>query len=251
MRPLRLALFGLVLFAAPALAQTNGPSLGAKAVENAKALQAHATEVAAAGKRMDLTRAPARDHFQKIIDLKGLAALPAPAASDMPWMIEVLQAVTITNRSVLFFAADPAKFSAPDTQATLLKNVRQYEDELAALSVFQIKLMPRLMVAADAFMATLSAEERASKVRQEGFAKMRRGYIEAIQGALGFAADPQTKGSNVQAITTAVSESLTVWTKIATPDDRKTLSYIVAALREKPVDGKTNGNLAALTSALN
>jgi hypothetical protein len=250
MRLLSAALVGLALFATPAVALTNGPQLAAQAAEGLQALQRHAAEVAAAGKRMDLTTAPARDYLGRIIDAKGLAGLPAPSASDLPWMIELLQSVSAVNRTLLFFGADPKQVNFSSPPQVLIQNAKQYQDQLTSTFVFQMRLFPRIIVGVDAFAATLTPVERNSKVRQDGLAKMQRGSVESIQGALGFAADPQTSAENVRLITTAVSDTVAVWNKFATADDRRLFAHIISAIRTKPIDGKTDGNLAALSSAL-
>jgi hypothetical protein len=100
-------------------------------------------------------------------------------------------------------------------------------------------------------MTTLPVADRNSKVRQDGLAKMRRGAVESIQGALGFAADTGTKGENVRIITTAVAETVNVWIKFTTAEDRELFARFVSAIRAKPLDGKSDGNLAAIGAVLN
>src|SRR5262245_21253349 len=109
MRRLSAALFGLLLVTAPAVALTTGPQLAAQAMEAAAELHVQAAEAAAAGKRMDLTTTAARDNLNRALDAKSLAALPAPSAKDIPWMLDLLQSANTVNLTLLFFGADASK----------------------------------------------------------------------------------------------------------------------------------------------
>src|SRR4051794_14838238 len=96
------AFLGLMLLAAPAGA-TDGKQAAAQATEAAKGLQQYATEAAAAGQRMDLGKGAGAGYLRRVFDQASFANLPAPAASDMPWLLDWFGAVRTANYTILYF----------------------------------------------------------------------------------------------------------------------------------------------------
>lgn len=248
MRRICSAIVGLMLLAAPAAA-SDGRHVATAAAEAARALQQQAIQIAAAGKRLDMTTALASDNFSRIFDTKRLDELPPISAGDMAWMVDWLVAVRTANLTLLYFGADPKQPMRID-QAALARNVNQYEDEIARMMVFSQKLFPRLLATAQAFMEALPEKERNSKVRLDGFAKMMSGYLESVEGALGFAAADGTKTANARAIAEALRESAPIWIEIATPDVRKRFAGFVTAARGKTADAETATHLRAIEDVL-
>jgi hypothetical protein len=107
MRRICSAIVGLMLLAAPAAAR-DGRQVATAAAEAARALQQQAIQAAAAGKRLDMTTAPASDNFSRIFDTKSFDGLPPINAGDLPWMIDWLVAVRNANFTLLYFGADPS-----------------------------------------------------------------------------------------------------------------------------------------------
>jgi len=248
MRRICSAIVGLMLLAAPAVASDVRQAATA-ASEAARALQQQAVQIAASGGRLDMTAAPASENLRRILDTRSFDELPDISAADMAWLIDWLVAVRTANYTLLYFGADPKQPTRLDP-AALARNVKQYEDELARMMVFSQKLIPRALATAREFMETLPEKERNSKVRLDGFAQMMTGYMESVEGALGFAAADETKAANVRLIAAALRDSAPIWIELATPDLRKRFAGIVTAARGKTRDKDASEHLRAIDAAL-
>jgi hypothetical protein len=248
MRRICSAIVGLTLLAAPAAA-SDGRQTASAAAEAARALQQQAAQIAASGGRLDMTVAPASDNLRRILDVTSFDKLPPISAADMAWIIDWLVAVRTTNFTLLYFGADPRQPMRLSPEK-LERNVNQYEDEIARVMVFSQKLFPRALATAQAFFETLPEKDRNSKVRLDGFARMMSGYLESVEGALGFAAPNGTKAANVRAIAAALHDSAPVWTEIAQPDLRKRFAGLVTVARGKTADKETVVHLRAIEAAL-
>ena len=248
MRRICSAIVGLMLLAAPAVAGDVRQAATA-ASEAARALQQQAVQIAASGGRLDMTAAPASENLRRILDTRSFDELPDISAADMAWLIDWLVAVRTANYTLLYFGADPKQPTRLDP-AALARNVSQYEDELARMMVFSQKLIPRALATAREFMETLPEKERNSKVRLDGFAQMMTGYMESVEGALGFAAADETKAANVRLIAAALRDSAPIWIELATPDLRQRFAGIVTAARGKTRDKNASEHLRAIEAAL-
>ena len=248
MRRICSAIVGLMLLVAPAVA-SEGRQAATAAAEAARALQQQALQTAASGGRIDMTAAPASENLRRILDAQSFDELPDISAADMAWLIDWLIAVRTTNYTLLYFGADPKQPTRLD-QAALARNVNQYEDELARVMAFSQKLFPRVLATAQEFMETLPEKERNSKVRLDGLTQMMTGYMESVEGALGFVAADDTKAANVRLIAAALRDSAPIWIELATPDLRKRFAGIVTAARGKTRDKDTSKYLRAIDAAL-
>lgn len=248
MRPMFSALAGLLLLAAPAWA-SDGKQAAVSATQAARALQQHAADTAAAGARIDYTRAPAADYFQRVFDLKAFAELTAVSAADMPWLLDWFGAVRMTNSTLLYFGADPRR-PAELTPEKMEQNLSQYEDQFAAATAFSLRMFPRVMKTAQAFFDSLSDEDRKSPVRQDGFLKMRQGYVESVEGSLIFLAAGGSKPANVRMITATLRETASAWAALVARADRPRLAHLIATARDKAGDEQAADNLRAVQLAL-
>jgi hypothetical protein len=249
MRRICSAIVGLLLLAAPAAAASDGRQAATAAAEAARALQQQAVRIAASGGRLDMTAGPAAENLRRVLDTKSFDELPPLSAADMPWIIDWLVAVRTTYFTIFYFGADPQqpmKLSAEQPE----RNVNQYEDEIARLVVFSQKLFPRVLATGQAFFETLPEKERNSKVRLEGFAKMITGYLESVEGALGFAAADGTKPANVRIIAAALRENAPVWIEMAGPDIRKRFAGFLKIARSKAGEAETADHFRAIEAAL-
>jgi len=238
------ALIGLALFAAPAAAN-DGKQAAAQAVEAAQGLQRYAAEVAAAGGRMDFGKGPGAEYMQRVFDQSSFASLPAPATSDLPTLIDWFGAVCNANYTILYFGADPKQLTTL-SQERIARNVAEYEDQFTTATVFVHKMFPRLLSTTLDFVNALPEQDRTAKVRQDGLAKMRAGYVETVEGSLGFIAAGTAKAQNIRAISTALRDNADLWAKLATPQDRGRLAKLIAAARDKAPDDQSSANLRAM-----
>src|SRR4051794_16516386 len=133
MRQIFAAILGLMLVSAPAAA-SDGKEASARALKAAQALKQHAMQIASAGKRLDLTVAPASEHFRRVFDAKSFAQLPPVAAGDIEWITDWMGAVSTANHAMYDFGADP-KRPLPDL-AAVARNVSEFEDQMTAAMIF-------------------------------------------------------------------------------------------------------------------
>ncbi|MBV8837158.1 MAG: hypothetical protein JO000_11520 [Alphaproteobacteria bacterium] len=242
------ALFGLTLLAAPAAAG-DGREAATRAALAARHLQQYAAETAAAGGRLDFGRSPAADYFQRVFDQTRFAALPAPAAEDLPWLMDWFSAVRDANNAILYFGADPKQLTTL-SQEQIAHNITAYEDQFTTATVFVHKMFPRVLTTAVDFINTLPAKDPSAKVRKDGLARMRAGYVEAVEGSLTFVATGNAKAQNIRAITSALRDNAGVWSKLATPADRGRLAKLIAMARDKAPDEQSSGDLRAVPGTL-
>jgi hypothetical protein len=247
MRRICLAITGLMLLVAP-VAASDGKQAAATALEAAQALQKHARQVAAAGKRLDPTVAPASEHLRRIFDAKAFAALPPVAASDVAWIIDWLDAARTANHTLIDFGADP-KGPAQLEPAALARNLLEFEDQLAVAITFQQRLFPRALETLHDFLESLPEAQR-TPVRLQGLAKMVDGYLESVKGALCFAADSNTKPANARMIVAAAHEAAEIWIELTEEDTRKQFIALVAAAQQLTKDKEIAQHFRAIQAAL-
>jgi hypothetical protein len=247
MRRICLAILGIMLLAAPAAA-SDGKQAAARAVAAAEALQKQAAQAVAAGKRLDLTIAPASEHLRRIFDTTSFAELPPAAASDMPWIIDWIGAVTTTNHTLYEFGAAPTGTQQPDL-AALARNVHEFEDQIAIAVTFQQRLFPRVLETANDFLESLSDAER-TPVRLQGLVKMVGGYLDSVKGALCIAADSNIKPANARMIVAAAHESTEIWIELIDEDARKQFIALVTAAQQQTKDKETATHFRAIQAAL-
>jgi hypothetical protein len=248
MRRIVAALVGVMLLALPAAA-SDGRQVATTASEAARALQQQAADAAAAGRRLDMHAASAAENLRRIIDAKSFDDLPPVAAADMPWLLDWLGAVRNIHFTLLYFGADP-RTPTQLTPAQMERNVKDYEDEVVRVMAFSQKFFARVVTTADAFFETLPEKERTNKVRLEGFAKMRRGYMESVEGSLMFLSSDGTRAANVRLLAAALHESAPAWIAAATPELRTRFAGLAAAARARTADKETAGSLRAIEAAL-
>ena len=96
----------LVLFAlaTPALAQ-DGARDAAAAGEAAQAFRVYVEGVTKQGGRPDLTRPEVAALLGRVFDLGALNALPPAQASDVPWLIDWIEAANAANKLLLLHGA--------------------------------------------------------------------------------------------------------------------------------------------------
>jgi hypothetical protein len=245
MRRIAIALGLVVLFASAAIAQ-EGQKLSAGAVQAAKEFTAYLDKTAAAKAKPNLTAPPAAPLFGRIFDTKALASLPAPTAKDLSWSSEWLGASASSYMALLNFGTNP---QAPNYQQALEENVLAYEDEISNAMNFMLRLMPRVVVSARAFMQTLSEAERNQPTRQKGVKSVRDGYMQTISGATTFIAGGP-KLPNAKLVARALSDTVAEWRELASADERKALVDVIGQARQSLKDAETDVVLGALASAL-
>jgi hypothetical protein len=246
MRRTAIALGLVVLFIVSAAAAQEGQKLSTGAAQAAKEFTAYLDKTAAAKARPSLTAPPAAALFGRIFDTKALTSLPAPTAKDLPWQSEWLGAGANSYMALLNFGTHP---QAPNYQQAVEENIVAFEDEISSAMNFMLRLMPRVVVSARAFMQTLSEAERNQPSRQQGAKSVRDGYMQTVSGAASFVAGGP-KAPNARLVARALSDTVAQWRDLASPDERKQLAGIVNQARQSVKDAESETILGALSAAL-
>lgn len=245
MRLTAIALVCLVLFVPSAIAQ-EGPKLSAGAVQASKEFTSYLDKTAAAKAKPNLAAPPAAPLFAKIFDTKALASLQAPTAKDLSWQSDWLGACASSYMGLLNFGTNP---QAQNYQEIVEENVLRHEDEISNAMNFMLRLMPRVVVSARAFMQSLSEAERNQPTRQQGVKSIRDGYMQTVSGATSFLAGGP-KMPNARLVARALSDTVAEWRELASPDERKQLADVINQARQTLKDAEAEVILVTLSSAL-
>lgn len=247
--PLFRALLLLFALVSPALAQnppSDGPNLAAGAKDAANQLQTYLDDVSKAGGRPDFSKPPASDLFNRIFDLKQLAALPPPDPKDVPRLLTWLAASSQSLKSIIYFGITPP--AGPDNQAAAERNMEEFEDQIAVVTEFMVRLTARQAMSLYLFMAQLPPEQR-TPIRQQGFNTARVGADELLDGALITLASG-LKPDNARRISAAMNDTRDVWVGDVLPKDRPQILDQIAKAQKAVKDDEARKNLAALGAAL-
>jgi hypothetical protein len=242
--PILRSLLFLLALLSPALGQ-DGPqgALGAK--DAVQALQLHLDDVAKAGNRPDYTKRPASDLFRRVFDLEQLTAFPPPTAADVSWLIQWFTAASQANKLIIYFGTKPGP--DPD-EMTVLRNLKEYENQYAAAMNFMIRLAAREATALSLFTDQLTPEQR-TPVREAGLLKARSGAAELLASAIGLVAQGIAP-DNARLMSAAMKDTRDLWAAYILPDDRKQLiSYLTKAIGIVG-DDEVKANLVAVADTL-
>jgi len=240
------ALLLFVALQSPALAQTDGAGLAARATTAADQLQLYLDGVAKTGGRPDFAKPPAGELFAQIFDVAQLQAQPAPQADDIPWLLDWVAAASKAGKAIMFFGIKPPVDPA---SAALVRNVLDYQDQQAVQSDFLIRLAARESVAMLAFMAQLPPEQR-TPIREAGLKKARAGFAGLISSALGCMGDDNFKRTNVRRISAAMRDTGDIWVGALLPDDRAKIMRELRWAQLAVKDDEAQENLALFGAAL-
>src|SRR5262249_2984040 len=148
-----------------ALAQ-DGPGIVAGVKDVANQLQLYLDYIAKTGGRPDFSTPPVSDLFARIFDLRELAALPPPKASDLPWLMDWAIPQMGAFKPFLYCGIPPPADPIAD-QAAIKRNATDYEDQEAVAMSFIIRISARATQAMFLFMDQLTLAQR-TPIRLEG-----------------------------------------------------------------------------------
>src|SRR5579871_745473 len=235
----------LLALATPALAQ-NGANNAAAAREAAQTFKVYIDGVAQKGERPDLTRPEVAALLTRVFDLDALNALPPAHGSDVPWLLDWMQAANAVNKLITRYGSKPGR--EPDLAAIQL-NMIEYEDQYAAALNFLIRGQAREAVSIGKFMAALKPEDR-TRIREEGFERARRGMAEFVAASICSAVTSNGRPDNARLVAAAVRDTREVWANFLLPQDRSRVVEQVAAYSKQVGDETARTDLAAFTAAL-
>jgi hypothetical protein len=202
--------------------------------------------VAKKGERPDPTRPEVAALLGRVFDLDALNALPPTQGSDIPWLLDWMEAANAANKLLLFYGAKPGP--QPDLVA-IQRNMTEYEDQYAVTINFLIRGQAREAVSSNMFWAGLAPEER-TRVREEGLARMRSASAELILSAVCSTMLSGGKPANARLVAAAVRDTRDVWASFFLPQDRTRAIAQLADFSRRVPDETARTDLATLTAAL-
>ena len=155
--PIVRILLVFLALASPALAE-DGLLDAAAARDAAQAFRVYVEGVAKKGERPDLTRPEVAALLDRIFDLDALNALPPAQGSDLPWLLDWMEAANTANKLITRYGSKPGP--GPDLPA-IERNMAEYEDQFAAALNFLIRGQAREAVSSNLFLEGLAPEQRA------------------------------------------------------------------------------------------
>lgn len=224
----------------------DGSALAAQAGAAVTQLQTYLDAIAKAGRRPDFSKSPAADLLARIVDLKGLAAQPAPTPQDLNWLIVWSGAATRTLKALMYFGITPPP--GPADATTMERNLADFEDPQAALSELLIRITARQRLAMRLYIKALPPEQL-TPIRQDGFNTARIGAEKLVHGALTMLMS-EMKPENERRISAALNDTRDIWVGDVLPKDRPQLLKEIAEARRDVNDGEARKNLAAFGAAL-
>ena len=243
--PIFRILLVLLALASPAFAQ-DGARDAAAARDAAQAFRVYVEGVAKKGERPDLTRPEVAALLDRVFDLDALNALPPAQASDLPWLLDWMDAANATNKLFTRYGSKPGP--QPDL-AAIQRNMSEYEDQYAAAMNFMIRGLAREAVSSNLFMAGLAPEQR-TRVREEALARLRSNAAETILATICSAIESGGKPANARLVAAAIRDTREVWASFLLPQDRARMIEQLADLPKQVPDETARIDLAAFTAAL-
>jgi hypothetical protein len=240
----RILLLVLAL-ASPALAQ-DGARDAAAAGEAAQAFRAYVEGVAKTGGRPDLTRPEVAALLDHIFDLDALNALPPTQASDLPWLLDWIEAANTANKLITRYGSKPGP--GPDLPA-IERNMAEYEDQYTAALNFLIRGQAREAVSSNLFWEGLAPEQR-TPVRERGLTGARNSTAEFILSAICSGVTSGGKPANARLVAAAVRDTREVWANYFLPQHRSRILEQLADYTRQVPDETARADLVAFTAAL-
>jgi hypothetical protein len=162
--PMLLGALFLSAALAPCASAEDGASIVARVKDSANQLALYLDFAAKAGTRPDFSKQPASDLFDRVFDVRQLAALPPPQAGDLPWLMEWSTAANRLAKAMLYFGITPSA-NAADDRAAMRHNMPDDQDYKATALDFMIRITER--VAATVALAKSESAKNAALAKSE------------------------------------------------------------------------------------
>jgi hypothetical protein len=237
----------LLALASPALAQAqDGARDAAAARDAAQAFRVYVEGVAKKGERPDLTRLEVAALLDRIFDLDALNALPPAQGSDLPWLLDWMEAANVANKLFTRYGSKPG--GGPDLPA-IERNMAEYEDQIAAALNFLIRGQAREAVSSNLFWEGLAPEQR-SRVRERGFPDPRNSMAEFILSAICSGVTSGGKPANARLVAAVIRDTSEVWASYFLPQQRSRILEQLAGYTRLVPDETARADLTAFAAAL-
>src|SRR6516165_12003838 len=232
---------------APTAPAEDVPAFLGAVKDSANQIELYLDFAAKTGQKPDFSGPPVSNLFARVFDLKKLAALPPPKASDVPMLLARASSANEIAKAIMYFGITPPADPIADQEA-IKRNIKDFEDQQAAAFNFFIRITAREVQSAFLFMENLTSEQRTA-VREKGFEKARVGGEEMIYGAL--VAMTQGFGpANTRLMSAALCDTRDAWALNIFPNDRLLILNQIAEVQKAANDDEVQKNLAAFADAL-
>jgi hypothetical protein len=225
--PIVRILLVFLALASPALAE-DGLLDAAAARDAAQAFRVYVEGVAKKGERPDLTRPEVAALLDRIFDLDAFNALPPAQGSDLPWLLDWMEAANTANKLITRYGSKPG--GGPDLPA-IERNMAEYEDQFAAALNFLIRGQAREAVSSNLFW--------------EGLAN-----AEFILSAICSAITSGGKPANARLVAAAIRDTSEVWASYFLPQQRSRILEQLAGYTKRVPDETARADLIAFAAAL-
>jgi hypothetical protein len=182
----------------------------------------------------------------RVFDLGALNALPPAQASDLPWLLDWMEAANAVNKLFTRYGSKPGP--QPDLPA-IERNMTEYEDQFAAALNFLIRGQAREAVSSNLFWQDLAPEQR-TRIREQGFAGARNSSAEFILSAVCSAITSGGKPANARLVSAAIRDTGEVWASYFLPQHRSRILEQLADYTKRVPDETARTDLAAFAAAL-
>ncbi|MCX7306634.1 MAG: hypothetical protein NTZ72_01215 [Afipia sp.] len=239
----------LLTLASPAFAQgatQDGVRDAAAATQAAKAFRAYIDGVKKEGGKPDLTKPEVATQLGHIFDRAAFKALPPAQGSDLPWLLDWIEAAKETNKLYIFYGVtlEPK----PDFE-TMGRNMLAYQDQYAVSLDFLLHGFAREASAMKLFMAELPPKER-TPIREAALTGFSKNGVENITSSIGAVILGDAKPENVRVVTGAIRDTREAWASFFLPPDRARMIETLAGVLKRPLDETAKADLAAFKDAL-
>jgi hypothetical protein len=238
----------LLLFlalASPAFAE-DGLLDAAAARDAAQAFRVYVEGVAKKGERPELTRPEVAALLDRIFDLDALNALPPAQGSDLPWLLDWMEAANAANKLITRYGSKPGP--GPDL-AAIERNMAEYEDQFAVALNFLIRGQAREAVSSNLFWEGLAPEQR-TRVREQGFMGARNSTAEFVLSAICSDVTSGGKPANARLVAAAVRDTREVWANYFLPQHRSRILQQLADYTRQVPDETARADIVAFAAAL-
>ena len=238
----------LLLFlalASPAFAE-DGLLDAAAARDAAQAFRVYVEGVAKKGERPELTRPEVAALLDRIFDLDALNALPPAQGSDLPWLLDWMEAANAANKLITRYGSKPGP--GPDL-AAIERNMAEYEDQFAVALNFLIRGQAREAVSSNLFWEGLAPEQR-TRVREQGFMGARNSTAEFVLSAICSGVTSGGKPANARLVAAAVRDTREVWANYFLPQHRSRILQQLADYTRQVPDETARADIVAFAAAL-
>jgi len=155
----------------PAVFAADGAQAAAAAKQAATKMEAYLHDIEKSQGQPDYSKPPVSEYFKAVFNADALAALSAPKAENLGWLLEWVVSSNQTYKAMIMFGTK----DLTDLQA-IGRNVLQHQEKIVPAMAFVLRLTARTTSTAPIYFNSLPPDQR-TEARKEGIQKTNRGLI--------------------------------------------------------------------------